>query len=139
MNYTYPFSKKYPLTQSFGRTDFVKKHPEIYGVNGIHEGVDYGAPEGTNIRAGHAGTVYTIFDKTGYGSHIRIRYGFMGRYELLYAHMRSFRVKDKSKVAAGQVIGTVGKTGSALGAHLHLGIWDRLRGRWINPQLFTWS
>lgn len=43
-------------------------------------------------------------------------------FELTYAHLSKFSVKDGQKVVAGQKIGEVGSTGCSTGPHLHLGV-----------------
>lgn len=43
-------------------------------------------------------------------------------FELNYAHLSKFSVKDGQTVKAGQKIGEVGSTGCSTGAHLHLAI-----------------
>jgi murein DD-endopeptidase MepM/ murein hydrolase activator NlpD len=43
-------------------------------------------------------------------------------FELNYAHLSKFSVKDGQTVKAGQKIGEVGSTGCSTGPHLHLAI-----------------
>lgn len=44
------------------------------------------------------------------------------KFQLTYAHLSKFSVKDGQTVKAGQKIGEVGSTGCSTGPHLHLGI-----------------
>ncbi|TVR63710.1 MAG: M23 family metallopeptidase [Gemmatimonadales bacterium] len=93
-------------------------HP-VYGVNRPHNGVDYAAPTGTPIMATADGVVTRREWVGGYGNLIDIRHanGFLTR----YAHLNSFdsSIRVGGRVRQGQIIGTVGMTGTATGPHLH--------------------
>lgn len=59
------------------------------------------------------------------------------RWIAYYAHLDSVAVKAGDKVAAGQILGTVGRTGKNAAprrspTHLHLGVWDAERFRPLN-------
>ena len=89
------------------------------GDLGFHNGQDYAAPEGTEIKAAHAGTIsFYGWDSAGGGWMIRVE---ASGYATCYAHMRELpaNLGLGSKVKAGQVIGYVGQTGAATGPHLH--------------------
>ena len=64
---------------------------------------------------------YKTTDKTGnsYGNYVKIKHG--NGYYTLYAHLKygSVTVQKGDKVSKGQVIGYMGATGHATGAHLH--------------------
>lgn len=93
-------------------------HP-VYGINRPHHGVDYAAPTGTPIMATADGVVTRREFVRGYGNLIDIRHanGFLTR----YAHLNSFDSSARvgARVRQGQIIGTVGMTGTATGPHLH--------------------
>jgi len=84
-----------------------------------HNGVDYGAPVGTPVRATSMGRILSLGLKGGYGKCIVIRHG--GAYSTLYAHLSRFNTNLRvgSYVEQGQLIGYVGQTGLATGPHLH--------------------
>ncbi len=85
-----------------------------------HLGADIAALEGTEIKAASDGVVKLAgLDYFYSGNVVIIDHGF----ELftIYAHMKDLKVKPGQKIKKGQVIGTVGKTGRATGAHLHWG------------------
>ena len=106
-----------------------------FGVRGgrRHDGIDIGAPEGTEIRAAADGTVlYSGDQQTGYGNLIII--GHANDMVTVYAHNQKNLVKENDKVKRGQVIGKVGRTGRATGPHLHFEIRKRTRPR--NPLFF---
>ncbi|NJD10820.1 MAG: M23 family metallopeptidase [Gemmatimonadetes bacterium] len=90
----------------------------------LHEGVDIAAPEGTPVRALRGGTVTFAGVQGGYGNVVYIQHG--GGVISVYGHLSRIAVTRGARVANGEVIGAVGRTGDASGAHLHLEVW---RGR----------
>ena len=104
-------------------------HP-IYKVRKFHHGLDFSAPEGTEIFATGDGEVIKVKRLyKGYGRHIVIRHGF--GYETLYAHLSKSNVRRGDKVKRGQVIGFVGSTGTSTSSHLHYEV--HKDGRKVNP------
>ncbi len=99
------------------------------GKSEYHEGIDIVAPAGTPIVATADGRVRSAGYKPGWGRYIEIDHGF--GYITFYAHCQSIKVKTGQKVNRGEVIATVGRTGSATGNHLHYGI--KITGNWVNP------
>lgn len=53
------------------------------------------------------------------------------RYRVLYCHLADFAVEDGAQVQPGRVIGYVGESGKAFGAHLHYEIWEN--GKNVDP------
>ena len=86
-------------------------------TGGKHMGTDYVRPKGTAIHAHADGIVSGEVTSADYGNAVLIDHA-MG-YQTLYAHLNSKSVSAGTKVTAGQVIGTLGDTGKADGAHLH--------------------
>lgn len=107
-----------------------RKHPILHTIR-AHKGVDYAAPTGTPIRATGSGKVVFVGSKNGYGKTVILKHG--KSYTTLYAHMSKFNksVKQGSQVSQGQVIGYIGKSGSATGPHLHYEF--RVNGAHKNP------
>jgi hypothetical protein len=104
-------------------------HP-ILKVRKMHKGVDFAAPKGTPIYATGDGVVVavkTVFG--GYGKHIEIDHGF--GFTTRYAHMNEFKVKKGQRIKRGDLIGTVGNTGSSTAPHVHYEIMKD--GRFVNP------
>jgi murein DD-endopeptidase MepM/ murein hydrolase activator NlpD len=104
-------------------------HP-ILKVRKMHKGVDFAAPKGTPIYATGEGVVVavkTVFG--GYGKHIEIDHGF--GFTTRYAHMNEFKVKKGQRIKRGDLIGTVGNTGSSTAPHVHYEIMKD--GRFVNP------
>ncbi|MEZ5581994.1 MAG: peptidoglycan DD-metalloendopeptidase family protein [Candidatus Competibacteraceae bacterium] len=105
-------------------------HP-VLGVKRPHRGVDYAAPVGTPVWAAGDGTVEFVGRQGGYGKVVILRHG--RRYSTLYGHLSRFYpgLRRGSAVRQGEVIGHVGRTGLATGAHLHYEF--RIDGRHVNP------
>jgi murein DD-endopeptidase MepM/ murein hydrolase activator NlpD len=82
-----------------------------------HNGVDYGAPAGTPVRAVGEGTVEFAGRQNGYGNVVQIKHS-QDR-STLYAHLSSIDVKQGQRIDQGQRLGSVGSTGWATGPHLH--------------------
>jgi murein DD-endopeptidase MepM/ murein hydrolase activator NlpD len=102
----------------------------IYKVRKFHKGVDFSAPQGTNIFATGDGVVKSIKrSHRGYGNTIEIDHGY--GYSTFYAHLKSFKVKRGQKVKRGEIIGTVGNTGKSTAPHLHYEV--RKNGHTVNP------
>jgi murein DD-endopeptidase MepM/ murein hydrolase activator NlpD len=94
-----------------------------------HSGADYAAPAGTPVLAAQAGEVALAEDQFFAGRAVVIAHG-LGLFTM-YFHVQELRVREGDAVRAGQVIGTVGASGRATGAHLHWGA--RLGGARIDP------
>ena len=85
----------------------------------MHKGVDISGAYGAPIVAAASGTVIhaaTGYDG-GYGTNVEISHG--SGYVTKYAHMSSLNVHVGQTVQRGELIGRVGATGNAVGAHLH--------------------
>ena len=82
-----------------------------------HEGIDLAAPAGTPVRATAQGTVVFAGKDGRYGRTIVVDHG--GGFVTRYAHLKKIETKKGRRVGRGEVIGRVGKSGNASGAHLH--------------------
>ncbi len=82
-----------------------------------HNGVDYGAPLGTPVRAVGEGVVDFAGWRSGYGNVVEIQHG--GSRSTLYAHLSRIDVRKGQRAEQGQRLGAVGRTGWATGPHLH--------------------
>lgn len=109
------------ITQEFGA------RPEYYQKFGLpgHEGLDFRAPEGSEIYAVADGFVSRVSldgnsdpNKKPYGNQVRVQHG--NGFTSVYAHLSKAVVVEGQAVRAGQLIGLGGNTGSSFGAHLHL-------------------
>jgi murein DD-endopeptidase MepM/ murein hydrolase activator NlpD len=96
-----------------------------------HRGVDYGAPIGTRVRATSDGVVEFVGRQNGYGNLIVLRHN--GSYSTAYGHLNGFvsGLRRGMRVAQGELIGYVGRTGLASGPHLHYEF--RINNQQVNP------
>jgi hypothetical protein len=98
--------------------------PRHIGRYDFHAGLDVNAPEGTPVHAVMDGTIArkTAWDgvTVGGGNRLVVSHGQSRFTTYLHLHEFADGVDVGSTVAAGQVIGYVGKTG-AVSHHLHLG------------------
>jgi len=102
------------------------------GTMAVHHGVEFVNPSGTPVLATAPGTVIVAGDddRQVYGA----RPGFYGQVVIqqldqmlggrplyvVYGHLSEINVRVGQHLRVGDVLGTVGMTGSALGPHLHL-------------------
>jgi murein DD-endopeptidase MepM/ murein hydrolase activator NlpD len=102
------------VTSGFG----MRRHP-VFQHWRAHQGVDYGAPVGTRVRATGDGVVAFAGQRSGYGNLVVLKHH--GGYSTHYAHLRGFArgLRAGVRVAQGEIIGYVGQTGWATGPHLH--------------------
>jgi murein DD-endopeptidase MepM/ murein hydrolase activator NlpD len=90
-----------------------------YGLwSRYHTGLDFRAAYGVPIRAVRAGVVLYAGNSGDWaGNHIAVRHA--DGMTTMSSHMSRMSVAAGQTVQAGQVIGYVGQTGRAFGAHLH--------------------
>ena len=91
-------------------------HP-IHKTVRPHRGTDYAAPTGTPVYAAGDGRVVQAGYTRANGNYVFIKHG--DKYVTKYLHLHKRKVKSGQRLLQGQVLGTVGSTGSATGPHLH--------------------
>ncbi|HNW61193.1 MAG TPA: peptidoglycan DD-metalloendopeptidase family protein [bacterium] len=113
------------VVSRFGR----QRHPEL---NTITEnlGIDIKAREGGVVVAVGDGQVQTITWQRGSGNIVIISHG--DGFYTVYTHLQEIRVNQDDPVRQGQVIGTVGESGSFNGPVLHFQIWKNTRN--LDPE-----
>jgi murein DD-endopeptidase MepM/ murein hydrolase activator NlpD len=96
------------------------------GTREPHHGVEFPNPSGTPVHAAAEGTVIfagpdqkAVYAPWGnfYGNLVVIEHA--GGLFTLYAHLSKIDVAVDQQVAVGEKIGEVGRTGGAIGSHLH--------------------
>ncbi len=112
------------LTSRFGN----RRHP-LLGFVRAHQGVDYGAPEGTPVWAVGDGVVTQAGWSGGCGLAVKVKH--RNGFDTMYCHLSRVNVAAGSHVGQRQVVGRVGSTGLSTGPHLHYAV---LRGgSYVNP------
>lgn len=104
------------ITQRFG------DNPQNYAQFGLrgHNGLDFGVPTGTPIRAIADGiAINEDFDADGYGLYAKVIHPWG---ESLYAHLDRRTTGPGQAIRAGSVIGLSGNTGHSTGPHLHFAL-----------------
>ncbi|RMD95442.1 MAG: hypothetical protein D6813_00360 [Calditrichaeota bacterium] len=104
-------------------------HPELKTVT-ENLGIDIQAPLGTPVQAVADGRVTAITWQRGRGSIIIISH--YGGYYSVYTHLQEILVDLLDEVSGGQIIGTVGESGSLEGPMLHFEIWKGTKK--LNPE-----
>lgn len=94
-----------------------KMHP-FYKSIVFHQGLDFIAPQGTDVIATASGVVESVVrSKTSQGTKIVLNH--QNGYKTTYSHLSDVLVKKGTQVNAGKVIARVGNTGMSLVPHLH--------------------
>ena len=110
-------------------SDYGKYIESRSGVVNFRNGIEIKSPRGTPFRAVFAGrTIYADWLK-GYGNIAIIAHG--NDYHTVYAHAEELFLSKGDQVDAGDVIGTVGDTGTMSGTALYFEI--RHNGDPVNP------
>ena len=123
---------RYPVKYSRISSMFTHSrfHP-VLKISRPHNGVDFSAPIGTPVRTVGDGVVVYSGYGASTGNMVRIQHN--ARYTTEYMHLNSISktARKGARIARGDVIGTVGRTGLASGVHLHFGLFDK--GQYIDP------
>ena len=125
------------LGQLYGNTTgaYRRRNTDYSAGQGIHFGMDFGAPCGTKVLAIGAGVIAEVDGPHGSAPH-NLVINHDGNLSSLYGHLQ-FRSKLRvgQRVKRGQVIGLSGDSQfTCISApHLHLEIRDRSHQRFFNP------
>lgn len=106
-------------------------HPELKTVT-ENIGIDIQAPAGAPVYAVASGRVTAIRWQRGRGNIIIVSH--YGGYYTVYTHLQEIWVGLQEEVTMGQVIGTVGESGSLSGPMLHFEIWHGTSK--LNPEMW---
>ena len=113
-----------PVVRGFGRQVDAEFHTQV-----LNKGIDFAAPLGADVRAVAGGRVRFAGWFRGYGRLVILDHG--DRFYTVCGHLGDILVQVDDEVAAGQVIGTVGDTGSLAGPSLYFEI--RSGGDAVDP------
>ncbi len=115
------------ITSAFGYRD-----QPTAGASTYHEGIDIGAPAGSDVAAADGGRVSKVGWNGGKGYSVTIDHG-NGRYTE-YNHLEGYYVRKGDAVSKGQIIALVGSTGVSTGPHLDFRV--RENGTYIDPIIY---
>lgn len=108
-------------------------HPVTKRRESFHRGIDIAAKEGAPVKAAADGIVVKAeYCRNGYGNLVIIEHE--KEITTYYGHLSKIRVTRGQRVSRSHVIGAVGSTGSATGAHLHFEV--RRGGTAYDPEAF---
>lgn len=122
----------YPVNVGYNSSSYGWRIDPILGIRSFHEGLDFSAAEGDQIKATAAGMVIATGKTPDYGNYVKIKHG--GGIETRYAHASQILVKKGDLVSKDEVIALVGNTGRSTGPHLHYEI--RFNGRSLDPRKY---
>ena len=138
----YPL-KSAKLVADFGdERHYYYNDPKKEVSRSYHLGYDLASVRHAPIIASNAGKVLYAVKNGIYGNMPMIDHGF--GLVTLYGHCSRILVEKGDEVTAGQMIARTGKTGLALGDHLHFGVlvhgievWpmDWMKGNWIHKNI----
>ena len=128
IKFIWPCPSSSRITSGFGG-----RESPTEGASSNHQGIDIGAPTGSNIVAAADGTVTISTYSYSAGNYIMLNHG--GGVSTVYMHCSQLLVSAGDTVKQGQVIAKVGSTGYSTGPHLHFGV--RLNGSHVNPAKYV--
>lgn len=112
------------ISDSFGS----RVHPVTKEVR-VHEGIDYAAEKGAEIKAAARGLVYEKGYSDEYGNYVVLLHGNGDM--TYYCCCQEITVSQNDEVEQGDTIATVGSSGRSTGAHLHFAL--SRDGVFVNP------
>jgi murein DD-endopeptidase MepM/ murein hydrolase activator NlpD len=113
------------ITSSYG----MRIHP-LDQTYRMHTGLDLACPRGFQlVYATARGRVSVAGHRPGMGLSIALDHP--GGYGTLYGHLSDVYVQEGEVIQVGEVIGLMGRTGTATGVHLHYSL--RKGGKWVDP------
>jgi murein DD-endopeptidase MepM/ murein hydrolase activator NlpD len=111
------------ITQYFGKT----QHSQRLYVTGSHNGMDFGTPTGTPVKAMASGVVVGSGNTdlackgASYGGWILIQYD--NGLSAVFGHLSLVRATKGQRVLSGDIVAYSGNTGYSTGPHLHVSVW----------------
>ncbi len=118
-----------PVNTGYISSYFGYRTDPFHGNTTWHKGIDFVAPEGSDVLATAAGVVVVAGERDGYGNLVEISHG--DGLVTRYGHNKQLTVKVGELVRKGQVIAKVGSTGRSTAPHVHYEV--ARDGLFLNP------
>jgi murein DD-endopeptidase MepM/ murein hydrolase activator NlpD len=122
-----------PVSEGYLSSRFGERMDPFNGEEAFHKGLDFAAPEGSDVLAVAAGVVTFAGRRDGYGELVEVQHG--GGLVTRYGHNSQLLVNVGEVVQRGQALGKVGSTGRSTGPHVHFEVLRN--GSAINPDSFV--
>lgn len=119
-------------TQGWVTSAFGPRRSPFTGRNEFHQGLDISNKVGTPVYAPAKGKVTFADDDSANGKTLIIQHG--GGLVTRYYHLNDFKVEEGDATERGQLIATMGNSGTSTGPHLHYEV--RLNGAPVNPMRY---
>lgn len=116
------------ITQEYGVTSFSSRNSIYNHSGGFHNGIDVGAPIGTEVYAAEGGEIFAAGDSDRYCGGLAYGKWLLMKHDnnlaTLYVHLSQIRVSAGTRVERGDHIAYSGSTGRSTGPHLHFTVYD---------------
>ena len=122
-----------PVAQGWISSYFGQRADPFDGRQAYHRGIDFAAPEGSQVIAVASGIVTYSKERFGYGRTVEINHG--NGYVTRYGHNSRLLVAIGDTVQKGDPIALIGSTGRSTGPHLHFEVLKE--GRSVDPMSFV--
>jgi murein DD-endopeptidase MepM/ murein hydrolase activator NlpD len=119
----------WPVANGYMSSVYGWRADPFNGRRALHEGIDFAAPNGSDVLSVAAGVVTVAAPEDGYGLLVEINHG--NGYVTRYGHNSRVFVKPGDKIDKGQKIAAVGNSGRSTGPHVHFEV--LLNGYVVNP------
>ncbi len=112
----------WPVTGKIIST-FGRHQDKKFKIVAVNNGIDIKAPKGTPVKNIHDGLVVKVTYMGGFGNMVIVDHN--DGYYTVYSHLDNIRVTENSFAKSGDILGTVGDSGSMEGAKLHFEIYAK--------------
>lgn len=121
-----------PIRSGWMSSGFGPRTDPFTGRRASHHGIDFAGGLGSEVIAVASGVVAYAGERYGYGNLVEISHG--NGYVTRYAHNRKNLVTVGEKIAKGEIIALMGKTGRSTGTHVHVEVLRN--GRHMDPRKY---
>jgi murein DD-endopeptidase MepM/ murein hydrolase activator NlpD len=121
-----------PVQEGYISSYFGGRQDPFDGSDGVHKGVDFAGPLGSQVTSVAAGVVTRAEAASGYGNLVEINHG--NGYVTRYGHNQRLLVHAGDTVNRGTAIALMGSTGRSTGPHVHFEVLRN--GQQVDPLKF---